>query len=247
MKLSADIKTLFDLIVDDIALLTSLHDKELTKETLTLLKDNNFPYTLGFALQRKETAEIFDLLKSGVDDIKDDNVDEMLEELAADYADIYLNYSLSASPLESVWLDEESLVMQAPMFEVREYYDRFSLKVDDWRVRSDDHFICQLQFIAHLISLKKYEHLQELSNFMDEHLFRWFDDFCAKVAKRCDTKFYAGLTTLTFSYIDELRDVLAIVLEQKRPSKEEIETKFTGAIPLETVPLQYNPGMAESW
>ena len=53
MKLSADIKTLFDLIVDDIALLTSLHDKELTKETLTLLKDNNFPYTLGFALQEK--------------------------------------------------------------------------------------------------------------------------------------------------------------------------------------------------
>ncbi len=151
MKLSSDIKKLFDLIVEDITLLTSLHDKELTKEMLLLLKDNNFPYTLGFALKNEENVEIFDLLKSGVNDIKDNDVDKFLDELAVDYASIYLNHSFSASPFESVWLDEEDLVMQAPMFEVRKYYDRFSLEVDDWRVRSDDHFICQLQFIAHLI------------------------------------------------------------------------------------------------
>ncbi len=243
MELSTDIKNLFDLMVDDITLLVSLHDKELTKETLTLLKDNNFPYTLGFALQSKDSAEIFDLLKSGIDDIKDDNLDE----LAADYADIYLNNTLSASPFESVWLDEESLVMQAPMFEVRECYKKFSLEVDDWRVRSDDHFIHQLQFVAHLINSKDYKNLQDLSVFMDEHLFRWFDDFAAKVAKRCATKFYAGLAMLTFNYINELRDVLAIILEQERASKEEIETRFTGAILLETMPLNYTPGASESW
>ncbi len=51
---------------------------------------------------------------------------------------------------------------------------------------------------------------------MDEHLFRWFDQFATRIANRCDTKFYAGLVMLTFSYINELRDVLAVIIEQKR-------------------------------
>jgi len=243
MKLSTEIKNLFDLMVDDLTLLVSLHDKELTEEMLTLLRDNNFPYTLGFALQNKEASEIFDLLKSGMDDLKADNMDE----LAADYADIYLTNTLSASPFESVWLDEESLVMQAPMFEVRKCYEKFSLEIDNWQVRSDDHFIHQLQFAAHLLSMKDEENLEYLSVFMDEHLFRWFDQFAAKVANRCATKFYAGLVMLTSNYVNELRNILAIITEQKRPSKDEIEAKFTGVIPLETMPLQYNPGSAESW
>ena len=39
------------------------------------------------------------------------------DELAADFAAIYLTHGLSASPYESVWLDEEGLAMQGPMFQ----------------------------------------------------------------------------------------------------------------------------------
>jgi len=39
-------------------------------------------------------------------------------QLAADFAAIYLNHSIQASPCESVWLDEEGLMRQQPMFKV---------------------------------------------------------------------------------------------------------------------------------
>lgn len=245
MKLTEQTQQLFSFIADDIALLNTLHDREITGEMLILLKDNNFPRTLGFALQKQDSIEALDLLESGVKELK--NNKETLDELAADYASIYLNYSLSASPFESVWIDEENLVMQSAMFDVREYYDRYSLKVEEWRLRSDDHFICQLQFIAYVLNLKEYKNLKELATFMDEHLFRWFDMFASKVVKRCATAFYAGLVGLTFSYISELRDLLAIILEEARPDKEQIEAKLTKSIPLKTAAQDYIPGTEESW
>ncbi len=246
MKLTPEIKDLFTLMVDDINLLTSLHDKELDGGMLGLLRDNDFPYTLGFALQSKESSEALSLLKTGVDEIKGDDIDKALEELAVDYADIYLNHSLNASPFESVWLDEENLMMQDAMFDIRKHYDKFSLCVENWRVRSDDHFICQLQFVAYLLSLKEYKHLQQLVDFMDKHLFRWFGKCTSRVAKRCSSAFYAGLAALTFSYIDELRDVLAVILEQQRPDIIQIE-ESNKSIPLETEEFHYTPGVSESW
>ena len=77
--------------------------------------------------------------------------DQTLDILAAEYADIYLNNSLQAFPCESVWLDQEGLTMQEPMFQVREWYGRFGLQVEDWRKRTDDHLVNQLRFAAHMI------------------------------------------------------------------------------------------------
>ena len=58
-----------------------------------------------------------------------------LDDLAADYAAIYLNNSLGASPYESVWLDDDHLACQRPMFELREIYAEAGFKAVDWRSR----------------------------------------------------------------------------------------------------------------
>ena len=84
------------------------------------------------------------LLRAGLTDIPSSLGAESLDRLAADYADIYLTNGLRASPCESVWLDEDGLVMQGPMFDVRACYSRHGLAVPDWRRRSDDHLVHQL-------------------------------------------------------------------------------------------------------
>ena len=51
------------------------------------------------------------------------------DDLDADFAGIYLTHALRASPCESVWLDEENLMMQGPSFAVRDCYRRHGLSV----------------------------------------------------------------------------------------------------------------------
>jgi len=55
--------------------------------------------------------------------------------------------------------------------------------------------VLQLQFLAHLFSLDdQQETLREAARFLDEHPLRWVEQFARRVAARCQTPFYAGLS-----------------------------------------------------
>jgi hypothetical protein len=70
----------------------------------------------------------------------------LLDELAADFAAIYLTGAFGASPSESYWLSDDHLVCQDAMFDLRKLYAENGLAVPDWRKRPDDHLVFQLQF-----------------------------------------------------------------------------------------------------
>jgi TorA maturation chaperone TorD len=165
-----------------------------------------------------------------------------------DFAALYLNHSYRASPQESVWIDEENLAMQEPMFEVRKWYQRYGLETENWRVRPDDHLVCQLEFMAILLSdQSSLDILKDVAQFLDEHLLRWIRRFAKCAAQRCENDFYATLAMLTAVYVDELRDLLANALDYPRPTEEEIETRMKMKKAKTAVSMQYIPGMAESW
>ncbi|MGZ8219633.1 molecular chaperone TorD family protein [Methylomagnum sp.] len=68
-----------------------------------------------------------------------------LDDLAADFAAIYLTGAFGASPYESYWLSDDHLICQDAMFDMRTLYAGAGLKVPDWRMRPDDHLVFQLQ------------------------------------------------------------------------------------------------------
>lgn len=116
------------------------------------------------------------------------------DELAADYADIYLTHALRASPCESVWRDEDHLMMQAPTFAVRACYREQGLAVNDWRTMADDHLSLELGFIAHLLEQGR---VAAARQFMAEHLLVWLPQFASRVGERARTLVYASLALLT--------------------------------------------------
>jgi len=231
-------------VAEDLLLLSTLHDVEPGKELLSLLRKDGFLQALGLRLRSEKglnSLEFFDhTLKS-----LPDNIDsETMDELAADYASIYLNYGIKASPEESVWLDEENLVCQNSMFQVRSCYERHGLGVEDWRIRPDDHLVLELQFIQFLFETGSDEEcLREVAQFMDEHLLRWLMQFATRVSTRCETAYFAGTALVTAHYCEELRDLLATILEEPRPTPEEIDERMQPLRPVEEVPQQYVPGI----
>jgi TorA maturation chaperone TorD len=219
-------------IANDLRMLADLHATELTRERIQELQAIGFPAAQGFPQEIP---------------------DKLLDELATDFADIYLNGHFHASPQESVWTDEEELICQQPMFQVREWYSWHGLAVPNWRKMADDHLVNQLLFIAHLLDKAADDDpqiiLRETARFMDEHLLRWLLPFAKRVTERCDTDFYASLALITAMQGDHIRDLLAEILDYPRPSFEEIEARMKAPqlAATQPQPMQYYPGVAASW
>jgi len=251
-----ELTELYQAIAEDLRQIAALHDRELDPPLLLAARAGEFPTRLGLTPETQLAIEAAEVVAIALADLGEQPLDAELDELAADYASIYLNHGLQASPFESTWLDEDGLQMQTPMFQVRDWYRRYGLGSQDWRHRSDDHLGLQLLFIAYL-----FEHatdanavrptgaiLGDIASFLDEHLLRWLPDFGKRVATHSATPFYAGLAMLTAAYVEELRQLLESILDQPRPSAEEIETRMRPStdIPV-AAPAPYVPGVAPSW
>jgi TorA maturation chaperone TorD len=239
---------------EDVLALAALHDRELDAERIGQLREAAYPEGLALVLESKSAHEAIEMMRVAVGLLPEASESSGMDELAADYADIYLTYKLRASPCESVWLDEDGLTLQEPMFTIRDWYGRHGLAAENWRQRSDDHLVLQLQFIAHLLASDDDEALGEVARFLDEHLLLWIYDFAKRVSTRCSTAFYAALAALTSAYMDELRDLLADLLDAPRPDPELIAEKrlerqreVAKAAGLEDIPVVSIPAAAPSW
>ncbi len=231
-------------VSEDLRILARLHDREPDEALVQELKAIDFPGSLTLLLDDEAGREASTIMAHALELLPERMDRSLLDELAADYASIYLNHGVGASPQESVWTDDDGLICQDSMFQVRQWYQSHGLEVPDWRKRPDDHLVYQLQFVAHLLGeAENEEALQQAATFLDEHLLRWLDPFARRVAGRCATPWFAGAAALTAAYLDSLRDLLAEILQQPRPTPEEIEERMKPKRPVEEVPVAFMPGM----
>jgi len=231
-------------VAEDLLLLATLHEREPDKTLLEEIKALDFPLCLTLLPETGPGFDALKLMRQTLVDLPKTLDDRLLDELAADYASIYLNHNISASPEESVWLDEDSLKYQDSMFQVRAWYESCGLAISDWRIRPDDHLVYQLQFIAALLKRdEKTETLVKTGAFMDEHLLRWLGNFAERVLGRCDTAYFGALAGLSASYCESLRDNLAEILEQPRPRREDIEQRMKPKPGQQEVSVSFMPGV----
>lgn len=190
---------------DDLRTLAWLHAAERDAATWLALGDAGFPAALTLASGDPGVA----LLSQALERLREEHAADARaadDRLAADYAAIYLTHALRASPLESVWRDEDHLMLQGPTFAVREIYQRHGLRVADWRRMPDDHLANELTFVAHVLER---DDTTAALGFLRQHLLSWLPDFAARVAQRADTALYAALAVLTVQCCSALGDALA--------------------------------------
>lgn len=234
---------------EDLRLLALLQDRELDRDLVMTLWNDCYEDFLGIRLVSDSGREAMKLFRLGLTDLPTELSEQTLDILAVEYADIFLSNSFSAFPCESVWIDDEGLAMQEPMFQIREWYKRFGVEVEDWRKRTDDHLVNQLQFLAHLLDAEGGNgELSDVACFMDEHLLRWIHGFTERVSGRCKTRLYAGLMQLTAAYLAELRELLAEATSEPIPSAEEIDERMRPKVSVAVdMPGPYVPGATPSW
>lgn len=235
-------------LADDAESLASLHDHELAAEMFPVLKAVGFPDNLGMLPADEATHAAWDFMRRAVAALPATPEPWQIDDLAAEYAAVYLTGAYGASPCESVWLDDDHLICQEPMFALRRLYATKGLTAANWRLRPDDHLVVQLLFVAHCLrTADDGDDLRSLATMLDEHLLLWLAGFAARVASRATQPYYAALAALTAAWTDALRKLLAEHLGEPRPTRAEIEARLTSRKPpVEQAPVAFMPGCGPS-
>lgn len=197
---------------EDLRLLAFLHSVELDSESLAELRSHPLEENFGLHPNDPDSLAALEMMEKGWREMDPDE-SKLLEDLAADFAAIYLTYRLRASPSESPWLDEDNLQRQEPMFEIRRLYQKHGYQATDWRERPDDHLVLQLQFAAFLLDDQSHQ-AEVIRSFLSEHLMQWLDPFCTRVAERCATPFYRGLALLTLARVNAIMSLITGMAEE---------------------------------
>jgi TorA maturation chaperone TorD len=235
----------------DLRLLIRLHDREADAELFVLLADRAPDAWFGLRLAGPAFDESCRLMTTALADVAA-NASEQIEELASDFAAIYLTHGYRVSPNESVWRDEEGLERQGPMFSTRAWYKHFGVKAPDWRIRADDHLVNELQFLALLLErAADDEGLRQAARFLREHPLVWIREFSGRVVQRCRTAFYASAALMTAEYLDRLAAMLGALLDEDMTPAPLGVLPARAGLPAEPTcadaPPQHNPAVEPSW
>ena len=238
-----------DAVAADLRLLALLHEVEPEASVLEDLRAQPFEACLGLKLASPIGCEGLGILDAALQGLPRPIDNDLIDDLGAEYANIYLTYAYRASPCESVWFDDDGLERQAAMFQVRDWYRRHGIATSDARKRPDDHLVFQLLFVARLIDGGSGEEgLLDACRFMDAHLLRWLGQFCGRAASRCRSSYFAGLLLVTGAYVDELRDLLGKALGAPRPKQRLAkENRRPQASPCDQDTVTYVPGTGPGW
>lgn len=238
-------------LAEDVSTLAILQDRELSPTVLAELENLGFPSNLALLPTDGTSRKVYGMMQDIIVSLPPVPNSAFMDDLAADFAAIYLTGAFGASPYESYWLSDDHLICQDAMFDMRTLYAQAGLKVPDWRMRPDDHLVFQLQFLAHLLTKANDDDAwRVLANFLDYHLLRWLPDFASRVASRCGTPFYAALALLTDVWCGQLRGLIEQHLGEARPTAEDIEEHLRSQriAQVKEVPIRFVPGAAgPSW
>lgn len=237
-------------IGDDLALIARLHDREIDAHLIEALRAVSVADWFALNLSGEAFARGSELLSQALLLAPFPMTEAALDEMAAEYAAIYLNHTYRISPCESFWTGDDGLERQDAMFAVRKSYACLGFRAPNWRMRPDDHISHELAFLAQVAPrLGEPETAELIAQFMREHPLVWFPDFAGRVARRCLSPFYAGAALLTVAYIENLAALLhsCYGFDMRPPEPELPVQKQTLGPSCADPPPRYAPGAGPGW
>jgi len=190
-----------DELIGAFGLLGSIYLCKPDKETLDKWK----------VLLSEDVPYILSDLKDAIDKV-DMTSDSELEDLLWEYTRLFIGpYKLPCPPWESVYTSPKKLMMQEAYDEVRGYYIKAGLTINDDGIMAD-HIGAELNFLAVLLQKangdpeKERYHRELLKGFIDEHIMKWVPQFARDMEEAAESHLYKALakTTLNFTSLQGL-------------------------------------------
>jgi TorA maturation chaperone TorD len=185
--------------------LAAVYRQELTSELLQQMKDNRFQEILS-TLGIEFSNGFFKKPEK-----------ELLENLAVEYAYLFIGPGKHISPHESVHHQKEG-VQSGQLWgeltaEVKRIIESSGLEYKSEFTGMPDHISVELEYMQHVVEREAQAWeadddqtallcLKNEKQFVDEHLLGWVPDFCEKVIEAAESPFYREMARLTRSFIE---------------------------------------------
>jgi TorA maturation chaperone TorD len=196
------------------ALFARLLQSEVTRELLLNLRT-----WLQESCEDDPTGEGLSLLRRYLTSTSQAGEARVLEELAADYAGLFLNAGAApVHPYESVYRSPANLLMQEAWDEVRLTYAAHGLALSGERREPEDYLGYEMEFMSHLCSraIEACEvndrqavqaNLQSQREFLAKHLLLWAPQFGEELVRNATTDFYRALGGMICEFLREEREL----------------------------------------
>lgn len=186
-------------------LLALVYRQEVTPDLLSQIKD---PRVLGV---------FSDLGVEGIEAFLQSSEEKLIEDLAVEYARLFLGPGKHISPHESIHHQREDgdwgTLWGADTVDVKKFIEATGLNYEADYKGMPDHISVEFEFMAALIRREKQAWVESdeksarscvavQKKFLEEHLIQWIPDFCDKVVQQAELPFYRAVAELTRSFID---------------------------------------------
>jgi TorA maturation chaperone TorD len=192
------------------------------KDWLHSLVEEDVFAEIPFAQNQPEVQRGQELLQEWSRREKKDPKGTAFEAVRADYTRLFIGIDAIPAPLwESVHFNDERMVFQEQTMQVRAWYRKFGLQVENYQHEPDDHVGLEMAFISHLakLGLEALEannqealigSLDAQRGFLSEHMLKWIPGWCDQVEKKASTDFFRGMACVIRGALAELTIIFVI-------------------------------------
>jgi TorA maturation chaperone TorD len=208
--------------------LATVYGKELNKQFIQdLAKKKSFFQRLAEDPETEgtEIAEGFRALAAFASDVREDALDDIQLQLAAEYAGLFLGVrQCPAHPSESAYMSTDHLIMGKARDDVLALYRTMSLERNIDFTEPEDHIALELQFMADLSAkatqalrtgnqgdARRYLEVQR--SFLKDHLMKWVPLLVADVLKSGRREFYKAVAKVTRGFIEMDQEMVLGLIE----------------------------------
>lgn len=176
-----------------------------------------------FATDNPDVAKGLSLLQQWREQYQQPNLQkDVLIEAQVDYMRLFaITERLPLAPWESFYGNDERLLFQESMLDVRNWYARFGLELVNAHHEPDDHIGLELLFVAHLAqmglqavqegnALNLEQALAAQHGFLTRHLLRWGPHWCEQMVQHAHTDYYRGLALVVHGALLALSQLLQV-------------------------------------
>lgn len=186
---------------------------EVDEAQLEALKNMSFPEVTGESDAELDFMEGYELIKNYIAGMKVED----LEDLAADYAKIFLAAGdatgRAAFPYESVYVDKKHQIGGSTQVQMKALYLKRGFEPNPNVYRTmEDNIGLMLEYMAIICDevtasieagdMTKFEELlKEQKTFLKKHVANWVYSFTSDVVKFADRDYYKGIAKITNGFI----------------------------------------------
>ena len=191
---------------------SSAFAREQDRESWTTQTSPEFLELLHARAAEFGLTEAADALGDYLANRADDNLDELMLDLAVDYAQLFIGPGPGqAPPFESVYTSPDGRLYGDAYADVIDMLQREKIEVAREFSAPADHAAVELAVVAHLITRDgdtDTDSSEAEASFLKAHLLNWLPRWCADIDKHARTEYYRGAARLLLAFLDGERERL---------------------------------------